>query len=237
MFDKPLIQDDERVQALNRRLASRNIGGQPMNPAFDPRAQHTKYHRFPVFDKGEKDAKTPMVCNQMFNPNYHYLPGDKAPYSGYAVNVNNESRLRNAFMPRQKYADQSYYVPSTKSDMYNEPQFENQQKAMLYDNMNPHPSLFFNPHQFAQHDTNPYNIKQHGFNTHTRQEVKNIPSFLVKGKADYNAYLDSEDVLLSTKEISDENGRNVYLSNTTPSYIAYDTNVNPNGKNNIHNGL
>jgi len=233
MFDKPLIQDDDRVQALNRRISGRNVAAQPMNPAFDPRGHHTKYRRFPMLDKGDSDATTMLTCHDMYNPNYHFLPASKGPYSGYAMNVNNESRLKNAFMANQKYADQTYYIPSSKSQLYNEPTFETTEKVLLYDSVNPHPALFEDPNQFRTFDTNPYNIKQYGFNTHTRQEVKNIPGFMVKGKADYTAFLNSEDVLLSMKDISDENGRSVYLTNTSPSHVAFDMNTNPNGLNNI----
>lgn len=228
MFTQVAFQDDNRVQALNERISNRNQSGQPMNMSFDPRGQSTKYTRFPVFERETTQTQlSPIQCQPYYNPTKNYLPASNAPYSGYALNVDQESRLHNSFMVRQKYGDQSYYIPSTKSDLYNVPVIETEDTALLYGLRNPHGELFRETTgTFSTFDTNPYDIKEKGnFNTHTRQEIKNIPSWVIKGKNEYINYISSEDTLLSTTEINDENGRTVYASNTQSSFPAFETRI------------
>lgn len=85
-----------------------------------------------------------------------------APWSGFASNINVESTLRNQFFALQK-CDQSQYVPSSNSDLYNTyiPSHENQQT---------HPLLFKN----EEYESTEENIleRQHIlFNNFTRQQL------------------------------------------------------------------
>ena len=60
----------------------------------------------------------------VYNPAKTFNPGnDMGPWSGYATGVNVESDLRNQFFAIQK-CPQSYYVPSSNSDLY-EYKFQN----------------------------------------------------------------------------------------------------------------
>lgn len=158
-------QDDERNNQLNHRLYNRNIPGQAMNISTDPRPQSTKYTFLPSV------SNEPLLPNlyPLYDAKTDFHPGTKSPYSGYAVNVDDESKIQNIFMPNQKYAPQVYYVPSSKSELYNTPSFVH------------HPTtkhtLLQTETQFSAHNPDKRGINDNSFlfQTHTRQSEKNVP--------------------------------------------------------------
>lgn len=160
-----VYQDDERNNQLNNRIYKRNIPGQAMNPSYDPRPQCTKYVQYPIFSV-EK-------CNHdhyaLFDPNNHFNPGTKSPYSGYALHVDEESKMKNIFMVKQNSAPQTHYIPSSNSDMYKSPSFQHDPNIKTH-------NLLQNVFAFSPHNPDKYNLNiPSSFHLHTRQNVKDIP--------------------------------------------------------------
>lgn len=162
--------NNERVEELNKRIYERNIPSHKLQQVFDPRPTNTRRTMFPAFDCEGLEAKTKIEKIPSYNPFRQFNPGTSAPFSGYATNIDQESRVRNIFMPNQKYTGQTTYVPSTKSDLYNAPPVEKTKRVVKM----PHQELFKQP-EFAPFDpTENADIGYELFNNHTRQQTKNI---------------------------------------------------------------
>lgn len=157
----------QRQVVTNMRTFERIIPSQPLQPYLDSRPSSTKYSLLPIVDP-RKDANVPLVQRATYNPETIYYPGnDTAPWAGYATNVNNESILRNQVYALQK-CDQSVYIPSSKSTLYND-KFKNS-----YPVNQPHEGLF-KTEQFATTSHN--NKDQIGyamFNNSTRNQLRNL---------------------------------------------------------------
>jgi hypothetical protein len=96
----------------------RNVPSQPLQPYLDARPVLTKYSTMPIVDP-RSQISTPVVQQASYNIAQTFNPGNaKAPWSGYASNVNRESELRNQFYAIQE-CSQAKYVPSSKSSLYN----------------------------------------------------------------------------------------------------------------------
>ena len=109
--------NNDRVDELNARISERNIPSQKLQSQFDIRPVSSKYAMMPIFDR----RATPTVPIERM-PTYDlantFNPGNaQAPWSGYATNIDDDSKLRNQFFALQK-CDQAYYIPPTTSDMY-----------------------------------------------------------------------------------------------------------------------
>lgn len=107
----------------NTRTYDRNIPSSVLQPYLDVRPVSTKYSYMPIVDPRKK-INTQLNIMPVYNPAKTFNPGnDMGPWSGYATGVNVESDLRNQFFAIQK-CPQSYYVPSSNSDLY-EYKFQN----------------------------------------------------------------------------------------------------------------
>jgi len=107
----------ERTQELSDRIAERNIPSQPLAPQFSMRPVSTKYSILPIVDQREK-SNVPITMRPTYNIKTTFNPGtSQAPWSGFAANINDESKLRNQFFALQK-CQQSVYIPPSTSDMY-----------------------------------------------------------------------------------------------------------------------
>ena len=63
-------------------------------------------------------SKIPIIEEPTYDIKTTFNPGNaEAPWSGFATNINEESKLRNQFFALQN-CEQANYVPSTTSDMY-----------------------------------------------------------------------------------------------------------------------
>lgn len=164
-----IFQDDSRVQSINDRLINRNLPDITLQNSFDPRPQNTKYHRFPLINRKVKNAY-PIQKEPDYQPRLHFNPGSYAPYSGYATNIDSESRMKNIFQPLQKYGNQNYYIPSSNSSLYNTDYIRPNVNQEL---INKH-VLLQHTTTFAQHNPDIYRLNIDRFNGHTRQHVKNI---------------------------------------------------------------
>jgi len=159
----------ERTDELNNRIAQRNIPGRQLEPNFAPRAVPTQCVLFPAFDQRplssvDRNAFPAYEQSSTFNPG-----SDRAPSSGYRNNIDLETVLRNQTVALQHGASQGVYVPSSKSDLYNntiEPTYGTQ----------PHPDLFTRP-QFDQRlhaNVASGEIGTDRFFNHTRTQLRNL---------------------------------------------------------------
>jgi hypothetical protein len=162
-------QGSYRTEELNERVSNRNIPSGPLQPQFDIRPLSTKYSMMPIFDR----RPIPTVSIQVlptYNISNTFNPGNAqaaAPWSGFATNINDESRLRNQFFALQRGAGQSTYIPSRYSDMYEVNIQTNEQE------LQPFPSLF-EKGQFDQFNPAPKDSGINLFNNFTRYQIKEI---------------------------------------------------------------
>jgi len=94
-----------RVEELNQRIYQRVQGDTPAF-SFSPRPVPTKYTTMPVLDQRTSGKDITQVA--IFDVTRNFLPGDSAPWSGKAENIDVETEL---------YLGKDYF-PSTKSDLY-----------------------------------------------------------------------------------------------------------------------
>lgn len=160
-----IIQNEERVDALNDRIFSRNIGTHGPVLSFDPRSQTTSNTIFP----GMKSLKPNETNNcttpsQVFNTHKHFLPGDKQPFSGFASQVRSENEL--IFNPSN--CDRAF-IPCSNSDL-----FQEDHNLSTKDNISKHP-LLNRTFTFQPRNMNPYNLGSQQFiQANTRIDIRNI---------------------------------------------------------------
>ena len=107
-----------RTEELNNRLSQRNIPSANLQPQFGIRAISTKYAMLPILDRRAHPTE-PINNVPTYDPYATFNPGSAtAPWSGFAANINNESKLRNQFYALQRGCGQSTFIPATTSDMY-----------------------------------------------------------------------------------------------------------------------
>ena len=154
----------DRVNELNYRIASRNIPSEGLNPQFSCRPQSTKYAFMPILDttSGSKMQQDGNIYNvsRVFNPG-----NAQAPWSGFASNINRESSLRNQFFALQK-CEQSEWVPSSRSDLYNSHKSESNIGQ-------PFPGLF-KRNEFNKFNPNECGLGMNLWGNSTRYQVRNI---------------------------------------------------------------
>jgi len=94
-----------RVEELNQRIYQR-LQAETPSFSFSPRPVATKYTTMPVLDQRTSGKEINQV--PIFDVTRNFLPGDSAPWSGKAENIDVETDL---------YLGRTYF-PSTKSDLY-----------------------------------------------------------------------------------------------------------------------
>ena len=177
-----------RTQELNDRIYDRVLPSAPLQPYFSPRDTPTRRTLMPIVNMYQPSTVPIMNVRPPYTQEGVFNPGMSAPYSGYALKVDDESRIRSTIMPYQKYNVRSQYVPKSSSDMYVLPAIQTTRPVEQN-----HPLLFhehslapFNPAQCA-----PSGFGTLTFNNATRQQTKdNIPGTFtrhVKRRAAVNA--------------------------------------------------
>jgi hypothetical protein len=157
-----------RVDELNERISSRHFSDMPLEPNYNPRPVPTKYSLFPIVDRRkpvkEYEMKYPVHdCGINFNPG-----NAKAPSRGFLTNIDTETILRNQVCSLQHGADQSLYVPSSKSELYNV-------TVVSKPSSQPHP-LLFSRSEFTQEmhpNMQSSNVGKDTFFNHTRTQLRN----------------------------------------------------------------
>jgi len=151
----------------NRKLYSRNIPSQQLQPYLDVRPVMTKYSYLPIVDPRREINET-LIQQPTYNTNAVFNPGNtQSPWSGFATSINTESELRNQIYALQR-CSQSVYVPTSNSDLYSF-NFKPNTTQM------PH-NLLFKEESFNQFNPNPSDNKVgHGlFMNPTRVQVRDI---------------------------------------------------------------
>ena len=160
--------NQERTEELNSRISERNIPSQPLQPEFSIRPVSTKPALMPILDQ-RASVSVPLKSFPVFNTNQIFNPGTaQAPWSGFATNINTESRLRNQFFALQR-CEQSEYVPSSSSSLFNAyvPNLSPEQQ--------PFPNLFEKP-ELPPFNPNPMNLGDQILNNSTRVQLQNACS-------------------------------------------------------------
>lgn len=153
---------------VNTRLSQRNIPSSSLQPYLESRPVSTKYSTLPVVDQRSL-INEPLVQKGVYNPSQTFNPGSaRAPVSGYLYNIDKESELRNQNYALQR-CNQAYYVPGSKSDLYNY-KWNNSNHVVQ-----PFPELFTTPTHCAHTpNANEKDIGGGMFNNATRQQLKDL---------------------------------------------------------------
>ena len=153
-----------RTQELSNRMFERNIPSATLAPQYSIRPVSTKYALMPIVDQ-RKEATVPIQRSAPYNIKTTFNPGNaQAPWSGFATQINDESRLRNQFFALQE-CEQANYVPSSRSDMY--------QVAVTSRPVKQQYPLLFEKPEFAPQNMNIHNLGKNLFYNHTREQLKN----------------------------------------------------------------
>lgn len=156
--------NSDRVEELNNRISERNIPSQPLQAQFDIRPISSKYAIMPIYDR-RAIPTVPIERRPIYNLATTFNPGNsQAPWSGYATNIDDDSRLRNQFFALQK-CDQASYIPATNSDMYT----VNVTGQAVHQ---PFPDLFMKPN-FQPFNPNTCGVGGNLFDNCIRQQIKN----------------------------------------------------------------
>jgi hypothetical protein len=160
-----------RQDIMNTRTYVRNIPSQPLQPYLDARSVLTKYSIMPIVDP-RREINTPLIQQATYSPSQIFNPGNviaRAPWSGFASNINQESDLRGQLYALQK-CSQATYVPNSKSSLYNV-HWKNQGNSVTQ----PFPELFKKDDlSTSSSNTDPTTIGYALFNNATRQQLKNL---------------------------------------------------------------
>lgn len=171
VIDGAYLCNQERTQELNERIYNRNIPSQKIQPQYDPRPVKTRRVLFPTIDCQNNSDVNIHTQKKIYNQHSHFNPGSKAPYSGYSENVDQESRLKDIFMAKQKWTGQTTFIPSSSSDLY-----QNTIQESPYNDK--HSLLFHSNYNTKQNDNKDLDkICGYGknlFHNHTRQQIKDF---------------------------------------------------------------
>lgn len=167
VVNKLFLCQNERTDALNDRIALRNIPSAALQPFYYQVPVSTKYGYMPILDQS-KGSSVPINNYPVYSPHTTFNPGNNmAPWHGFANNVNVESTLRNQFFGLQD-CEQAVYVPSSKSDLYNVSIPSSSQPVNQ-----PYPGLF-RREVFDHYNPNTNNLGNSFFNNSTRTDIKDI---------------------------------------------------------------
>jgi hypothetical protein len=162
-----LMPGNQRTEELNQRISFRNIPAGQLQPQFDIRPFSTKYAKMPIVDRHVMH-QVPLQVMPAYDIETTFNPGTaQAPWSGFAANVNNESRLRNQFFALQRGGGQSCYIPAQNSELYNAPI----QSATSH--QQPFPDLF-TQQPFEECNDCPKGLGVNFFENCTRQQIKEL---------------------------------------------------------------
>jgi hypothetical protein len=162
-------QNESKAQEeINSQIYYRNVPSNNLQPHLDVRPVMTKYSYFQIVDP-RKDNVTTLNTLPTYNISQTFNPGNcKAPWSGYASNVNTESELRNQIYALQK-CSKSVYVPSSKSDLYDFSFMPTKKVKQSHE-------LLFKNENFNNFNPNCYDneVGYNMFNNSTRSQIKDL---------------------------------------------------------------
>jgi hypothetical protein len=154
------------TDSINNRIYDRNLPSHVLQPYLSVRPVMTKYSIMPIVDP-RAIPKVKLEQQPTYNIHNTFNPGNThSPWSGFASNINTESKLRNQIYALQS-CSQAVYVPSSKSDLYNVnfgPGNNSQQ---------PFPGLF-HEEKFSPFDPNTEHVGNGLFQNCTRQQIRDF---------------------------------------------------------------
>lgn len=157
----------DRASELNERIAGRNVPSNPLQMQFTSRPVSTKYDLMSIVDRRPLPS-VPIKTEPTYNIQHTFNPGTaQAPWSGFATNINDESKLRNQFFALQT-APQGKYIPSSTSDMY---QVKVESGSPL---SQPFPTLFTQPALTPFNPNICASVGSNLFDNCTRQQLKDV---------------------------------------------------------------
>ena len=159
--------NNDKLNTMNKEIYDRNIPSKPLQMSFDPRQVQTRYVKFPMIDC-KPVSHVPIQYRGQYNQHDQFNPGTCAPYQGFASHIDQDSRLKDIFMPTQKYTGQTKYIPSSSSELYKTPVIKTSKPVNMT-----HTDLFTRP-RFAPFNPNTCNLGGHVLYNHTRQQVKDL---------------------------------------------------------------
>ena len=112
----------EHSNNMNSRIYERNIPSSFLEPSFSTRPSYSKHEILPIVKSSNNPTPSSPIKNSsypIYNIQSTFNPGSRAPWSGYATNVDTESMLRNQIYFYQKNNDEHAWVPNSNSDLYN----------------------------------------------------------------------------------------------------------------------
>jgi len=155
------------INTRNVEIYKRNIPSGNLQPYLNVRPVMTKYSKLPVVDPRKEIFAKLREC-PVYSVSKNFNPGSsKAPWSGFASNINLESELRNQIYALQK-CSQSVYVPNSTSDLY--------KNSVTYNSENNKNDILFQNEVFNDFDPNPDRSKIGFalFNNATRYQLKDM---------------------------------------------------------------
>ena len=158
--------NENRTSELSKRMYERNVPYAPLQMTYDPRPVETRHVVFPVLDCYQP-SNTPCDVFPVYNQRLNFSPG-KAPFNGYANEIDSESKLKNIITPLQKSA-KSKFIPNSGSDLYNNMYLAQTTKPVKMTN-----KLLFKHQQFTPFNPNPCGLGYKLFNNFTRQQTMNL---------------------------------------------------------------
>ena len=157
----------DRTTELSNKISNRNISSKQLQPSYFSRPASTYGTVFPMLDC-IKHTKVKKATFPIYDQSKIFNPGYRAPYNGYAKNVDMESRLHNSFFPLQKCA-QNKFIPSSTSDL-----FSAHYLVMNSNPVNMTNNLLFKEEVFSSFNPNKCNLGHKVFNNHIRIQTKDI---------------------------------------------------------------
>ena len=158
--------NNERLEIINSSIYDRNKPDMLLRPNFEFRSIPTRYSQQPVFD--HRKSSVPIKQYNEYSTEMDFAGvQSKAPISGFKVEQ--ESVLRNQFFALQR-ADQSVYVPSSTSDLYNiqVPSWSHPEEQ-IFPNLFIRNSYTTSTNNYIEHS----NIGGDRFNNNTRTQMRN----------------------------------------------------------------
>ena len=149
----------ERTKELSDRMYERNVPSQSLEPQYTMRPVQTRFTRMAILDQ-RNQGTVPLNKFAPYNVGNQFNPGSgEAPWSGFATNINEESKLRNLFFALQK-CEQPNYIPSSQSDMY-----KSRVPSTEYLGSN---NLLFKNEEFSEFNPNTCDVGNDFFHNNTR---------------------------------------------------------------------
>ena len=150
---------------INNEIFGRNLPNEIVYGNFSQRPAQTRNTRMPIFDCF-KQSNVPIKQKNIYNNSKTYLPAEKAPFSGFADNVDIETLLRNTIFPLQ-VAPRSKFIPSSKSELFQSKVINTKPVQMTH-------SSLFRQDRFNLKNQNKCKLGWKVFNNHTKNQIKNL---------------------------------------------------------------